>query len=327
MSRYKYILLIIGILGISVLLCAVLYIAAGYYFYSQGSKQIEIEAEQMWVRDQVAHLNKLYSILTNENLDDLATVIQGRINEITSSSRYAGGIGPDVDLFRDELNFMYSKLSQLKQHGSEESLQLVNDRCVVLRIRLLQQLPLRIHKVELGKDQIPSQFYYNPNISAFDPTLVGKATDGDFPPDNDKDYMLHLAEKIPPRTFSGKDWVAVTYYIDFNSVSEDEFINGMQQFYSEKTWSQIDYDLYFPQMSEFMSNQWYKTSNAQKLWSSYWAKDELGVINANLFYLSENVGNCVIWHSTNPGLQDLPIKYDDWIRSMSDKDDIILLFD
>jgi hypothetical protein len=68
MSRYKYILLIIGILGISVLLCAVLYIAAGYYFYSQGSKQIEIEAEQMWVRDQVAHLNKLYSILTTEVL-------------------------------------------------------------------------------------------------------------------------------------------------------------------------------------------------------------------------------------------------------------------
>jgi hypothetical protein len=169
-------------------------------------------------------------------------------------------------------------------------------------------LPLRIHKVELGKDQIPSHFYYNPIISAFDPTLVVKATDADFPPDNDndKDYMLHLAEKIPPRTFSGKDWVAVTYYIDFNSVSEDEFINGMQQFYSEKTWSQIDYDLYFPQMSEFMSNQWYKTSNSQKLWSSYWTKDLLGVINVNLFYLSENVGNCVIWLSTNPGLQDLP---------------------
>jgi hypothetical protein len=291
MKKNNIIKLMLIIFLIGILLCLVILFAGGHYLFKQASKEINYNSKQIWLKEQTEFLGMLSNAFLQEEMINLKAVVDKRAFDI-SKEMFVEKFNSDIDIWQDELQFFYSILCQAKR-TDRKIMGTINERCVKLRIRLLTVPPLTKYKIEYGEDKIPPYFFPSSNRSEFFTSIENQPDDViDFAIKDLNNEIFQFSEIMQPLTYYWQNGTKTIFLIS-DKYPAAEFHRGVKLFYTMTGWEEIKYDICFPQMSEFAFNNWYTISGEQKLWSSYWIKKDFGIINVNMFYISEDAG-CVV---------------------------------
>lgn len=200
----------------------------------------------------------------------------------------------ETHIYFDELSFLNAMWRDWPKTHKEEADVMLKQRIILLRIRLLQCLPLFNHVLTYNETSLPSNAYY---VKATEE--VASEIQTDEPWERIESEIISDCKEVPLRIATWDGGWAVLYYIS-EQYPADTFLQDMRSFYTNHGWKPVGYDFCFPAFSNLQHEFWSHDNEGPRVWSEYWVNDDQHLINVNVVYTLKRIGFVTIVHASTP---------------------------